>query len=205
MNRISHQLVPNGGWQFLENGTLFKAQTWNDLVRDVRNHRISNQIPIGNLEEEIEDQIAEEHPSFIINGDKLKKKPMGVSYFSTIQSFAQFLWNYTLKGGGLVDQNTANIRADICAGCHNNKPSSEVRGGCSVCNKLGNAALDKVRSSIIKNNHTTKDARLLTCAICGCDSRISVWMPNSALLNTGDANAFPSFCWKKKVLEGKDL
>lgn len=130
---------------------------------------------------------------------------MGISTYQTVQSFAQFLWNWLLSGGRLVNQNTANLRADICVKCHNNKPSSEVRKGCSVCNKMGNAALNKVRSTIIKNNSTPLDDRLLTCGICGCDNRISVWIPNVALVQMEDVNAYPAFCWKKKRFENLDV
>lgn len=131
---------------------------------------------------------------------------MAVSFFHTVQSFAQFLLNWTLSGGRLVDQNTANIRAEICAACHNNKASSEVRkGGCSSCNKMGNFVLDALRSKIIKSNKTTSDAKLLTCAICGCDNRISVWIPNDILIAPEEANAYPSFCFKKARLENKNL
>lgn len=130
---------------------------------------------------------------------------MGISTFQTVQSFAQFLWNWLLSGGKLVDQNTANLRAEICVACHNNKPSSEVRKGCSACNKMGNMALNKIRGTIIKNNSTPLDARLLTCGICGCDNRISVWIPNVALIKVEEVMAYPSFCWKKKRSENLDL
>lgn len=130
---------------------------------------------------------------------------MAITFFHTVKSFTQFLWNWKIQGSPLVDQNTANIRAEICAGCHNNKSSKDVRKGCAVCNKMGNKALDQVRSSIIDNNHTTSDHRLLACAICGCDNRISVWIPNNVLLSLEDANAYPDFCWKKKILEGQNL
>lgn len=130
---------------------------------------------------------------------------MGVSFFHTVKSFAQFASNWLLKGGTLVDQNTANIRAATCATCHNNKPSSEARVGCSVCNKMGNAAINAVRSSVIKNNKTTSDHRLLTCAVCGCDLKISVWIPNQILLTKQESNAYPSFCWKKKIEQDQDV
>ena len=138
--------------------------------------------------------------------DKLKKKSMGVSYYHTVQSFVQFLLNWYLKGGKLVDQNTANIRAATCAGCHNNLPSSEVRkGGCGTCNKIGNMAINAVRAKIIGSHSTTSDAKLLSCRICGCDNRISVWIPNDILLSPEEANAFPTHCYKKARLENKDL
>lgn len=130
---------------------------------------------------------------------------MAVTTFQTVQSFVQFLLNWYLKGGTLVDQNTANMRAAICAACHNNKSSSEVRRGCSTCNKMGNTILNSVRAKIIKNNSTPHDSRLLTCAICGCCLKISVWIPNQILLKTEDANAYPTHCWKKKIQENLEV
>lgn len=130
---------------------------------------------------------------------------MAITFFNTVKSFTQFLWNWKLQGSPLVDQNTANLRAEICAGCHNNKQSKDVRKGCSACNKMGNKVLDGIRDSIISGHRTTFDGRLLACSICGCDNRISVWIPNEVLLTVEDANAFPAFCWKKKVTEGLNL
>lgn len=130
---------------------------------------------------------------------------MPISTFQTVQSFVQFLWNWKLGNGQLVDQNTANLRASICAGCHNNKPSSETRGTCSSCNKMGNAILNKVRSSIVGGLTTTSEAKLKTCGICGCDLKISAWIPNQILLKLEDANAYPSFCWKKKIQENLEV
>lgn len=130
---------------------------------------------------------------------------MAITFFKTVKSFTQFLWNWKLSGAQLVDQNTANIRASICATCHNNQASKDVRKGCSVCNKMGNKVLDGIRNEIISGNRTPHDGKLLACAICGCDNRISVWIPNNVLLASEDVNAFPSFCWKKSLVEGRDL
>lgn len=130
---------------------------------------------------------------------------MAVTFFHTVKSFTQFLWNFKLGGSHLVDQNTANLRGEICVGCHNNIPSKEVRKGCSTCNKMGGRVLNSIRDSIISGNRTSVDGKLLTCGICGCDNRISVWIPNDVLLSVEDSNAYPSFCWKKAVEQGKDL
>lgn len=131
---------------------------------------------------------------------------MGVSFYHTVQSFSQFLLNFVLGGGQLVDQNTANIRAEICMGCHNNLPTSEIKkSGCATCRKIGNLAINSLRSTIIKSNKTPLDGRLLACGICGCDLKISVWIPNETLLSKDDANAYPDFCWKKKILEGTNV
>lgn len=130
---------------------------------------------------------------------------MAITFFKTVKSFTQFLWNWKLGGSSLVDQNTANIRAEICAGCHNNKPSADVRKGCSACNKMGNKVIDGIRNEIISGNKTTSDHKLLACLICGCDNRISVWIPNAVLLSKADSNAYPEFCYKKAIERDADL
>lgn len=132
---------------------------------------------------------------------------MAVTFFHTVKSFTQFLWNWKLQGSPLVDQNTANIRASICVGCHNNVASKDVRkGGCSVCNKMGNKTINAIRDTIIEGNRTTSEGRLLSCANCGCDLAITVWIPLAALGQTKEeANAWPSFCWRKAILEDREL
>lgn len=131
---------------------------------------------------------------------------MSVPFHKTVQSFVQFLWNWKLSGANLVDQNTANQRAETCVACHANVKSDEARkGGCGACNKMGNKVLNSIRDKIIKGNGTPHDAKLQSCLICGCDLKISVWIPNEVLLKTGDANAYPTHCFKKKILEGKEV
>lgn len=71
--RISRQLVPPGGWAYIQGDYKLQAQTFEALVDLVLNHRQSNGIEIGNVTEEVEEQIAESNPSIIINGYKSKK------------------------------------------------------------------------------------------------------------------------------------
>lgn len=130
---------------------------------------------------------------------------MSVPFFQTVKSFAQFLGNWTLKGGQLVDQATADARAAICASCHCNKKTTELGRGCSACSKGANRLLDIVRNPIIKNNKTSSDARLKACDRCGCDLKIKVWIPNNVLSGMDDVNAWPTFCWMKKIEEGKQV
>lgn len=130
---------------------------------------------------------------------------MPVSVFQTVQSFVQFLLNWYLGGGKLVDQNTANIRAEICAGCFNNKPHGEIQRGCSSCGRMGGLVLNSIRTKIIGEQKTNSDGNLLACDLCGCDLKIKVWIPNSVLLSAEDANAYPTFCWKKKILQGTEV
>lgn len=54
-----HQVVPSCGWEFLQGETKITATTWDDLLKYVKEHRVSNGIPIGNFVKDIEDQIKE--------------------------------------------------------------------------------------------------------------------------------------------------
>lgn len=128
-----------------------------------------------------------------------------ISLFKSVESFAAFLKNWILTGGKLVDQEVANARAKICASCHSNKSSNEVRKTCCGGGQAANMAVFAARQLIIQGKSTPYDKDLLTCEHCGCDNKISVWIPNEVLLHHNDANAFPTFCYKKKILEGKEV
>lgn len=131
---------------------------------------------------------------------------MAVTFFQTAKSFAQFLTNWTLGGGRMVDPNVANLRANICVGCHNNVKSTEVGlGGCTSCNKGKSKVLDAIFGQLLKGRTTPVDAQLKNCGICGCFIKAMVHFPNQFLLTKDDANAYPSFCWKKAILEDKEL
>lgn len=128
-----------------------------------------------------------------------------ITLYQSVQAFVQFLLNWKLKGGSLVDQATANARAEICSGCHNNKPTKEVRKSCCGGGAAANAALYAARKLIIQNKTTSSDKKLLVCDLCKCDLKIKVWIPNDALITPEDINAYPTFCFMKKLAEGKQI
>ena len=68
--------MPPNGWKFKEGETLIKANTFDALVKAVIAHRLANNIFIGETIEEVEDQLADENPSIILNG-QVKKKVYG--------------------------------------------------------------------------------------------------------------------------------
>lgn len=130
---------------------------------------------------------------------------MAVTLYSSVKQFVTSMSKWIASGGGLVDQNTANIRSLTCVSCHNNKATDEVKGGCSTCNKGRNMAVTLLRKTVIKNNSTPRDGQLKVCALCGCDLKTKIWFPNEALLTKEDSNAYPSFCWAKKIEDGTQV
>lgn len=130
---------------------------------------------------------------------------MSLTFFQTIQSFGQFINNWIAQGKPLVSQEIANARAAICASCHNNVATHEIKGGCSACQK-GSMILRKLKSTFIGSRTTPSDAKLKACALCGCPLQMKVWMPLAAMdSKVEEANAFPTFCWRKAIVEGKEI
>lgn len=122
--------------------------------------------------------------------------------FQTLQSFAQFLNNLVLSGVQMVDQETANARAQICIGCHNNVPSNDATGmgGCAACNK-GVAIIGRtLKGKVLKDRITPYDSRLKACKLCGCFNQLQIWFPTTSLgMSEETINAYPTFCWKKQI------
>lgn len=123
------------------------------------------------------------------------------TFLDNLRSFATAGKNYILNGGTLVDQNTANIRAQICSGCHNNVPSGESRqnpGGCSACGKMAQAGIDSVRAIVLGSRHSSSDSLLKSCLLCGCDLKLKVWFPVKYFdPDCSQGNKYPTFCWIK--------
>ena len=120
-------------------------------------------------------------------------------------AFLQSLKNFLLTGGSLVDQNSSNIRADICAKCHANVACETARPAkksiCASCSKfVENAAVRLAKAAILQGRQTPSNHLLKCCGICGCDNQLSVWFPTVPLgVNEENKNAFPTFCWKKEI------
>lgn len=130
---------------------------------------------------------------------------MALTLYQSAKAFMQDMMNWTLKGGGFVSQEVANARAVICAGCHNNSSTAEIKGGCGACRRGASKMVELLFSPFLGSRRTPSDPKLKVCGLCGCPLRVSVWMPNQALLTKADANAYPSFCFKKAILEDKDI
>ena len=59
---ISRGLIPPGGWIFEDAGIKIKGESFDDLVKWVKEHRRNNHKESGEPEKEIEDQLANKFP-----------------------------------------------------------------------------------------------------------------------------------------------
>jgi len=199
MSRISTSLIPPGGWTFEQDGIHFHEQTYNDLVGTIIQHRNSNNKPHGNPYQEVQDYICAKHPDTCLDV-KMKPAPPTTT-IENIRSFSTTIKNFILHGGALEDQNTANIRAQVCVSCHNNVPSGEARrapGGCGACGKMVQAGIDAVRNIALAGRKTADNDKLQACLLCGCDLKLKVWVPVKYFdPKCEQVNKWPSFCWMK--------
>lgn len=204
MSRISFNQVPPGGWVFTQDGFRFEEETFTKLIILVTEHRRSNSLPPGNPFQEIQDQICAEYPATCLD----QKPPATVSatppttFLENLRSFAMAGKNYVMAGGQLVNQNTANSRALICAPCHNNVPSGEARrapGGCGKCGAAVQSGIDAVRGIVLAGRSTPHDAKLQACRLCGCDLKLKIWFPVKYFdPDCSKCNQWPEFCWMKQ-------
>lgn len=64
--RMSRQVIPPMGWRFLQGDCWIIGGSFDNLVSIVKTHRISNNIPIGDVEKDVELQLMKMHPSIIL-------------------------------------------------------------------------------------------------------------------------------------------
>jgi hypothetical protein len=122
--------------------------------------------------------------------EKAKHIPHGVSVIS----------KWLGSGGEVVDQQTAQARANVCCGtnpteakCANNVSTSPATGAVAAAVKsyLG-----------IKNKLGLKvggEDELGTCQACGCVLKLIVWEPQTKVqreITDEERPRLPSWCWK---------
>lgn len=194
--------VPSCGWVFDEPRTehVLRAFDFHGLVNVVMDHRRTNGLPVGTIEDtiiEIEEQLCSKIDP---KRCRLKTitptaaKPTGrdVSW-ADVRNFLRVAANWIRKGLKPVEQAEAERRAFLCADCPFNVESS----GCAGC-KAREMAADL--SLATKGLATSLDSKLKACAVCGCENRAQVHYPLDVLAEGVTADMqFPKWCWKRKT------
>lgn len=187
---ISPDVVPHGGFYFMEGQVKLTGGSLPQLKQTVKEHRESNGKDIGDYEREVEEQICSRWPTGCRGGKQ--------SFSKMVLKFTQVVSNMLKQGWNLEDQAEAERRASICADCPMNLPSKEARKGiCSGCQKLSDAALKKLAPTLLQGRVTSHNDKLKTCAGCGCDNSIAIWIPLDVIKRTVETKtAYDPRCWK---------
>lgn len=172
MKLISYIRPPYGGsyyWRDPVTGVEVRGTHFEMLINSAYAERKANGAPIGlDFEREIEQEICRTYPNECDNvpaGQRQKTHwTMGEIVRGTL-TFAK----HKLTGSSLVDQQTANQRAQICSTCPRSVFFSKPCAG--LCAELVNVL------SGTGDKRTPYDYDLRACGICGCWTRVAVWFP----------------------------
>jgi len=189
-------VVPRGGvWKYRqpESGFMIEADSWIELVKSVRKHRVANGYPIPiTLEADIEEGVCELCPSICVESTGKDIVPERVTWGQVV-SFTSIMIESLAKGWPKVGQEEADRRASICATC----PDNVRAEGCTGCSSK---QINSLVGVVAGSSSTKHDSNLESCRHCGCLNRAQIWFPLDILKNHMDsrvAEKLPSSCWKK--------
>jgi len=185
---IEGRIMP-GGWHYFQGNDKITGYSLEDLLENVRDHRLANGIDVGNVYADVEAQVCQKYPAQcrgsrgkIVSDPKAKK----IHLTDRIARWASKIGN---KNAPKVDRGTAEARARICMACPSNVDWQS--SGCNKCTK--NA---RQLSAILRGAMEVGDAeRLMACSVHGHDNRTAVWIGREAWLKTD--RHVPENCWMK--------
>jgi hypothetical protein len=180
MRWISRIRAPYGGevrWQDPITSVVCVGTTYEMLMDRAYAQRKANGVPTGlAFESEIEESLCRDYPAECEGGDPRVPRRYTLGFdvvlrgtkvlLAVIAEQAKHLIG--LAQSPLVEQQTAEYRAMVCANCPMN---TDFMRGCTRCEDV----LNLVRQ--IKGSRTTRhDKQLKACQICGCSTEAHVWV-----------------------------
>ncbi len=173
-----------------ETGAHFTEITLDSLVKLVTEHRKYKQIPVGDVDADIQHQmclslgpqwckdVTEWYPDQLHTPDQDQ-------FLAATKAAITWLAN----GAEVVSIDELNRRAAICRGC----PFNRAPHGC-MCGALHSAVAAAVPESRRVNG-------LRSCAVCGCSLTAKAQLPAVALAAANEGKQYPSWCWQNAVDE----
>lgn len=70
---MSSHAVPPGGWKYFQGNVAIISDSREGLISNIKHHRLSNGMQMGDIEKDMRDQFKEKFPSFII-----QEKPIAI-------------------------------------------------------------------------------------------------------------------------------
>jgi hypothetical protein len=172
-----------------------KGQTLKLLVMRLRNELRGRGMPVPeDIEQKVLEQISKKAPHVCIFSDGQPIPKPNKKNFTTVdvKAFIKAVEG-TITSGGVVDQQTAEERTNICMGC----PYNIKLPGCEGCSGIANIVFRVIGARSTKNFGDLKQ-----CGVCGCSLKAKVWVPQDTIKETAqiqnNMNDFPDWCWVRK-------
>lgn len=208
----NRQKIPPNGFMFRDKlGVIANTgATFDDAVIAIRKRRVNNKghgmpMDVPSIESELDEFTCARlkyNPAWCLpTGEEYKKKPLPtpepvtqrvVRRVASVAKGSVAIADWLGKGGSPVSQETADLRAAICADCIQNDEGPV----------LERMVASRVQKFIgLKNDmqlKTPSDDKLKTCGVCDCVLKLKVWMPIAMVLShtsEEELASFPSNCW----------
>lgn len=190
-----------GGWHKPEKDRLgrdmsepIRASTYSDLINAVIKFRIDNVIPVGDVEQEIEDYICGNWPHMChdVPGAQVTVtvEHVSTSAYTLTDRMIQWLDDATEDHSieNLELRSEAQRRAEICLHCPYNVRWNDSCGSCSD-------AVNRMSTILRVNEDVPKGDKLRACQILHHENRAAVWLRLDKLGNSAE---LPGHCWVKR-------
>lgn len=187
-------VIPPGGYHFQDKSggaeVRIDGSSYANVAQNVLMYRMKNARPPGNALQEVYDYVCgnwrhlcrEEMPRTVdMAGEPLSSRML--AWLSDFQS--------TAGADAGVDQNEANRRASICAGC----PKNIQFHGCSTCG-------EHIRSQTfiyLRNRTTPGSERIHACDALAEPLKLTVWSAKLKPLVDGQRENVTDYCWRKAI------
>lgn len=187
-----------GGWHFLHGEEQLRLDsvdgTLEGTYKKVEKFRIDNQLPVGDVVRDVDSQICGRYPHWCGGVVKSSVEVREAHAPSTtdllIDSIVAWCGRLLRRQApfGLVSDEEANRRAELCLQCPRNL---RWDGGCPTC--VENA--ERLSAQVRSDRRTTRTMKLGGCTAYRHDNKAAVFVSTDALENVPADSGVPEFCW----------
>jgi len=189
MAKVITGMVPPNGWHYFDSDAKLTSHSYETLLRAVENYRAENNLPLGDVEGDVNSYICSNWPNFCHGVDmvvvtSVNPETQQQSLLNDITVWARNILN-SKTANNLVSDELAEERAKTCLDCPQNK---KWQAGCGSCV----AAAERVSASIRNGRDTKSSAKLGGCLSMRHDNRSAIFFDKSKLTQ---ASSIPENCW----------
>jgi len=191
----------DGGGKFhlpVGGGVVLHANSLENLVKIVFEWRIRNNVPPGDIEDDINSYYCARWPKFCTaeasDTDPTIPHVSSEPMLNRVSRWVSTVAHAMPRGGYPLESPTeAERRAAICAACPKN---GGWRGGCGGCSATTLAILQQLKQL----KKTGKDGSLMGCTVGGWENGAAIWLPASTTApSESQRTALPEACWRKSL------
>lgn len=201
LNRTG-RIPPSDGvshWRLPVGDVIIRGKGFDDLVKNVFEYKLRSNLPIGDIESDLDDYYCSRYPRFC-QGDASTPSSHSTPHYNAQPLLNRVsMWVSSTaarmpRGGySLVAVAEAERRAAICVACPRNRA---WRGGCAGCSSITLQLTQAVKNL----KKTPRDGNLMACEIAGYELGAGIWLPTEALPMTDTQRAeMPGPCWRKAI------